>query len=203
MKKSLGLIAVLALVAGTCQAVDYANHMYQQRVYRVALGSGNAPSAADMVTIGVHNGDMVLNTDDNVLYIMHATNAYTKITGAGAMTASADAFTATSLTATSLALAGIDYGAQTVTLGTNTARTLAVAATLVNITGPTNADAATITLTLPTADQVGLFTRINNLGTNTLSVVHKDATTNDVATTKACLLQAISTSAWDVVYTTP
>jgi hypothetical protein len=86
MKKLLGMIAVLATVAGACLAVDYSNHMYTPRVYRVALGSGVAPSAADMATVGLHNGDMVLNTDDNVLYIMHATNVYTKVTSAGAVT---------------------------------------------------------------------------------------------------------------------
>jgi hypothetical protein len=88
MKKLLRFLTV-ALVTGACTcswAVDYANHFYDQRVYRVALGSGTAPTAADMNTIRLHNGDMVLNTDDDVLYIMHATNVYTKITAAGAMT---------------------------------------------------------------------------------------------------------------------
>jgi hypothetical protein len=201
MKKLFGILAVAGLIAGSVFGVDYSNHMHEQRVYRVALGSGTAPSAADMLTIGVHNGDMVLNTDDNILYLMHATNVYTKFTSAGAMTT--ETLSADALTPTALTLAGIDYGTQTEALGTNESASVTIAATLVNITGPTNASAAVITLGLPTSDQVGLFSRIINAGTNTLSVVYKAATTNDVATTKACFLQAISTSAWDVIYTTP
>jgi hypothetical protein len=87
MKKLLGVLAVAVLAAWTCQAVDYSNHSYPTRMFRVALGSGNAPSAADMATIRLHNGDMVLNTDDNVLYIMQATNVYTKIDATGNLTA--------------------------------------------------------------------------------------------------------------------
>lgn len=87
MKKLLGIMAVALLaVAWTCQAVDYNNHFYNQRVYRVAIGSGTAPSAADMSGVAIHNGEMVLNTDDDCLYIMHASNVYTKITAAGAVT---------------------------------------------------------------------------------------------------------------------
>jgi len=90
MKKLLGIMAIALLgVAWTCQAVDYNNHFYNQRVYRVALGSGTAPAASDMALIGLHNGDMVLNTDDNCLYIMHATNVYTKMTSAGTVTLAA------------------------------------------------------------------------------------------------------------------
>jgi hypothetical protein len=91
MKKILRFLTV-ALVTSACTcawAVDYANHFYDQRVYRVALGSGNAPSASDMNLIRMHNGDMVLNTDDNCLYIMHATNVYTKMTSAGTVTLAA------------------------------------------------------------------------------------------------------------------
>ena len=87
MKKLLAVLAVAVLAAWTCQAVDYSNHSYPTRMFRVALGSGNAPSAADMATIRLHNGDMVLNTDDNVLYIMQATNVYTKIDATGNLTA--------------------------------------------------------------------------------------------------------------------
>lgn len=186
MKKILGLIAVLALVAGTCQAVDYANHMYQQRVYRVALGSGNAPSAADMVTIGVHNGDMVLNTDDNVLYIMHATNVYTKFTAAGAGNIIADTIT----------IGGIANGAQAEALGTNEVGTVAVENSQVNITGPTNADTAVITLTAPTSAQLGQSVVIYNAGTNTLSIVYTAGSTNDVAATNLMLVHASSTNGW-------
>jgi hypothetical protein len=90
MKKLLGIMAVALLaVVWTCQAVDYNNHFYNQRVYRVALGSGTAPAASDMALIGLHNGDMVLNTDDDCLYIMHATNVYTKMTSAGTVTLAA------------------------------------------------------------------------------------------------------------------
>lgn len=88
MKKLIKFLTI-ALVTGACTcswAVDYANHFYDQRVYRVALGSGTAPTAADMNTVRMHNGDMVLNTDDNCLYIMHATNVYTKMTSAGTVT---------------------------------------------------------------------------------------------------------------------
>ncbi len=91
MKKLLRFLTI-ALVAGacTCHAVDYNNHFNNnQRVYRVALGSGNAPSAADMNTVYIRNGDMVLNTDDDCLYIMHATNVYTKMTSAGTVTLAA------------------------------------------------------------------------------------------------------------------
>jgi len=88
MKKITGIITIALLaMAWMCQAVDYSSHFYDQRVYRVALGSGTAPSAADMATVRLHNGDQVLNTDDGVLYIMHATNVYTKFTAAGLVTA--------------------------------------------------------------------------------------------------------------------
>ncbi len=90
MKKLLGIMAIALLgIVWTCQAVDYNNHFYDQRVYRVALGSGTVPAASDMALIGLHNGDMVLNTDDDCLYIMHATNVYTKMTSAGTVTLAA------------------------------------------------------------------------------------------------------------------
>ena len=86
MKKLLAVLAVAVLAAWTCQAADYNNgHMYSVRQFRVALGSGTAPSAADMATIRLHNGDMVLNTDDSANYLMTATNTYVKFTSAGAI----------------------------------------------------------------------------------------------------------------------
>ncbi len=86
MRKRVLTCMAVALFALTCHAVDYANHMYTYRIFRVALGSGTAPSASDVSNLRVHNGDMILNTDDSVLYIMHASNVYTKVTAAGAMT---------------------------------------------------------------------------------------------------------------------
>lgn len=84
MKKILGRLTGLAMViAFTCQAADYSPHMYQSKIYRVALGSGSAPSAADAALVGIKPGDMVENTDDNVLYVMTATNAYVKVESDG------------------------------------------------------------------------------------------------------------------------
>lgn len=84
MKKILGRLTGLAMViAFTCQAADYSPHMYQAKIYRVALGSGSAPSAADAALVGIKPGDMVENTDDNVLYVMTATNAYVKVESDG------------------------------------------------------------------------------------------------------------------------
>ena len=89
MKKILSIIAVMALTLSVGLAVDYSHHMYNQRTYRVALGAGNAPSAADMALVRLHNGDTVLNTDDNILYIMTETNKYIKIESDGALTVDA------------------------------------------------------------------------------------------------------------------
>ena len=87
MKRLLEIMVIAALAVGSCLAVDYdKGQMFNVRVYRVSLGSGTAPSAADMATLRLHNGDEVLNTDDNVLYIMNATNVYVKISAAGAVT---------------------------------------------------------------------------------------------------------------------
>ena len=84
MKKILGRLTGLAMVvAFTCQAADYSPHMYQSKIYRVALGSGSAPSAADAALVGIKPGDMVENTDDHVLYVMTATNAYVKVESDG------------------------------------------------------------------------------------------------------------------------
>jgi len=85
--KLLAVLIVAVLAAGMAQAADYdKGQMSNVRVYRVALGAGTAPSAADMAYNGVHNGDFVLNVSDNALYIMNASNVYVKITAAGAMT---------------------------------------------------------------------------------------------------------------------
>jgi len=85
--KKIGLFGIALILAWSCQAVDYDQHFGRAaRVYRVGLGSGEAPSAADMKTVGIRPGDMVVNTDDGVLYIMQATNVYTKIDADGNMT---------------------------------------------------------------------------------------------------------------------
>ena len=85
--KKIGLLGIALIVAWSCQAVDYNQHFGRPaRAYRVGLGSGEAPSAADMKGVGIRPGDIVINTDDDVLYIMNATNVYTKITAAGAAT---------------------------------------------------------------------------------------------------------------------
>lgn len=84
MKLLVGLtVAVLAAGSMALAVTDYSPQMKYARIYRVALGSGNAPSAAEANLVAVKPGDMVANTDDNALYIMSATNVYTKITAAG------------------------------------------------------------------------------------------------------------------------
>ena len=192
MKKLLGTIMVLATTAIACLAVDYDNHVFPVRVYRVALGSGVAPSAADMDTVRLHNGDMVLNTDDGVLYIMHETNVYTKFTSAGAATI------------TSASIAGISSGVQAET-ATNTA-TITAENKLINVTGGAGATIL-VTLASPTSAQLGEFVRLRNVGTNTLNVIVKGGTggTNAVAVSKQMLIQAIDvdTTGWEPVYTTP
>ena len=112
MKLLVGLI-VAVLAGWTCQAADYDNgHVYNVRQFRVALGSGTAPTAADMAKIRLHNGDEVLNTDDNVLYIMQATNVYTKISAAGRMTFG-DATMITNVLGAGMVLPAVDYSAAT------------------------------------------------------------------------------------------
>lgn len=84
MKKRIGLCLASLMLALSCYGIDYSLHFNRDaRIYRVALGSGTAPTAADMNTIGILPGDVVVNTDDNCYYLMHATNVYTKITAAG------------------------------------------------------------------------------------------------------------------------
>jgi hypothetical protein len=82
MKKLLSLFACLAF-AGLVFAADYSPQMYPARIYRVALGTGNAPSAADAAFVGIKPGDMVENTDDGTLFVMLTSNVYTKTTSAG------------------------------------------------------------------------------------------------------------------------
>jgi hypothetical protein len=92
MKKFARLFWLLVAgfgIAMTCPAIDYSLHMSDARVYRVALGSGSAPSAADMSSIGIRPGDVVVNTDDDAYFLMSATNVYTKITKAGTITITA------------------------------------------------------------------------------------------------------------------
>lgn len=88
MKKSyIGLVLLaLMFVSTAVMAADYSPQLQAGKIYRVALGSGVAPSAEDTKFVGIKNGDMIENTDDNCLYIMHATNVYTKMTAAGTVT---------------------------------------------------------------------------------------------------------------------
>ena len=139
MKKLLGVLAVAVLAAWTCQAADYDNgHVYNVRQFRVALGSGTAPTSADMAKIRLHNGDQVLNTDDNVLYIMNATNVYTKISAAGAMTVSGtiNGITLSTTTVTNVLAAGSVLPAVDASAVTNiTAANIAASGTLPALNG--------------------------------------------------------------------
>ena len=152
MKKLLGIIAVALLgTAMACQAANYANHFFNQRVYRVSLGSGTAPTAADMALIRLQNGEMVLNTDDNVLYIMHATNVYTKITAAGVVTMS-------SVDSTAIANAtGRNRLVNAASINVTNGQVITLSATnaVVKLTGIGQADAYTNTITIATPYPVG------------------------------------------------
>jgi len=117
MMKKIGLCLASLMLAWSCMAIDYSLHMSDARVYRVALGSGNTPSTADVKAIGIRTGDFVENTDDHVLYIMHATNVYTKITAAGAVTIGA--------------LAALDVTGNANITGSTTSGTLRVTSTTV------------------------------------------------------------------------
>ena len=86
LTKTLSSIVVALALAASAFAVNYDNHQSTPKIYKVGLGSGNAPSAADAATYGLTQGSFVLNTDDDALFIMHATNVYTKISSAGALT---------------------------------------------------------------------------------------------------------------------
>ena len=89
MRKKLCLCIASLMLAGvwSCQALDYDQHFARgMRVYRVSLGVGGAPSAADMKTIYIRPGDMVANEDDGTLFIMSTTNVYTKIEADGTAT---------------------------------------------------------------------------------------------------------------------
>ena len=115
--KKIGLFGIALIMAWSCQAIDYSLHMSDARVYRVGLGSGTAPTAADMKTIGIHPGDMVVNTDDDVLYIMSATNVYTKIDASGNMTLgfgiTLNSTTITNVIGAGTVLPAVDYSAAT------------------------------------------------------------------------------------------
>lgn len=89
MKKIMVGLMALLVTATLVLAADYSPQLHNAKIYRVALGSGTAPTAADAAFVGIKPGDMVENTDDNVLYIMTATNAYVKIESDGAVTAAA------------------------------------------------------------------------------------------------------------------
>ena len=137
--KLLAVLIVAVLAAGMAQAADYdKGQMSNVRVYRVALGAGTAPSAADMAYNGVHNGDFVLNVSDNALYIMNASNVYVKITAAGAMTV-AGAITGVTLntsTVTNVLAAGSVFPAVDASAVTNiTAANIAASGTLPALNG--------------------------------------------------------------------
>ena len=85
--KKISLLGIALITAWSCQAVDYNQHFGRPaRAYRVGLGSGEAPSSADMKGVGVRPGDIVINTDDDALFIMSTTNVYTKIEADGTAT---------------------------------------------------------------------------------------------------------------------
>lgn len=106
----------------------------------------------------------------------------------------------TKITATAARLntvgAAIPPGTQAEALGTNEVGTVAVENSQVNITGPTNADTAVITLTAPTSAQLGQSVVLYNAGTNSLSIVYTTGSTNDVAAAGLMLIHAASTSGW-------
>ena len=139
MKKLLGVLAVAVLAAWMVQAADYdKGQMSNVRVYRVALGAGTAPSAADMAYNGVHNGDFVLNVSDNALYIMNASNVYVKITAAGAMTVAGaiNGVTLNTSTVTNVLAAGSVLPAVDASAVTNiTAANIAASGTLPALNG--------------------------------------------------------------------
>lgn len=112
MKRLLGLL-LASLVAVTALAgTDWSPQQKVGRIYRLALGSGVAPTAADAAFNGVQTGDMVENTDDGCLYIMHTTNVYTKITAAGGVTV-------VTLAPTTLTVGGSATVGDTLTVKTN------------------------------------------------------------------------------------
>jgi len=133
MKKIIVLL-LASLVTMSAYCIDYSLHMYDGRVYRVALGSGTAPSADDMKTIGIRPGDMVVNTDDDALYIMSTSNVYTKITAAGSVTVAA--FAPSSLTVSGRATIGGELEVNNSDVDINMSqRTNSVAITQTNATG--------------------------------------------------------------------
>ena len=137
--KLLAVLIVAVLAAGMAQAADYdKGQMSNVRVYRVALGAGTAPSAADMAYNGVHNADFVLNVSDNALYIMNASNVYVKITAAGAMTVAGaiNGVTLNTSTVTNVLAAGSVLPAVDASAVTNiTAANIAASGTLPALNG--------------------------------------------------------------------
>jgi hypothetical protein len=87
-------------------------------------------------------------------------------------------------------------GIQSEALGTNESATVAVESSQVNITGPTNAETAVVTLTAPSSAQLGQSVVIYNAGTNSLSIVYTAGSTNDVAAAGLMLIHAASTNGW-------
>ena len=118
----------------------------------------------------------------------------------GELTTEAIVFDGTEVTATAAELNALADapapGIQSEALGTNESATVAVESSQVNITGPTNADTAVITLTAPTSAQLGQSVVIYNAGTNTLSIVYTTGSTNDVAAANLMLVHAVSTNGW-------
>ena len=109
-------------------------------------------------------------------------------------------FGGTKITATAAQLntvgAAIPPGTQAEVLGTNEVGTVAVGASQVNITGPTNADTAVVTLIAPSSAQLGQSVVLYNAGTNSLSIVYTAGSTNDVAAAGLMLIHAASTNGW-------
>ena len=116
--KKVGLFLATLAVAWSCQALDYSQHFGRPpRMYRVSLGVGGAPSAADMNTVYIRPGDMVANADDDALFIMSATNVYTKIDASGNMTLgfgiTLNSTTITNVIGAGTVLPAVDYSAAT------------------------------------------------------------------------------------------
>ena len=142
MKKIMVVLMALLVTATLVLAADYSPQLHNAKIYRVALGSGTAPTAADAAFVGIKPGDMVENTDDNVLYIMTATNAYVKIESDGAVTAAAGNIVLARMTnALATTIAGAAAGATALQPG------------VCAVTATTNAGVATVLVTNSLASQ--------------------------------------------------